>query len=110
MADLAVHARGLARALAGVKSGGGDCGLVHLVPMDFDISNLEDTILIALGILSAAVPLARHIATLTANKTDDETVEKVAKAIHDFAGWLPTLQLNKALTLEQKRTLKENGQ
>lgn len=74
-----------------------------------DISNWEDTILIALGVLSAAVPLARHIATLTANKTDDEVVEKVAKAIHDFMGWLPTLQLNQGLTLDQKRTLKENG-
>lgn len=75
-----------------------------------DISNLEDTILIVLGVLTAAVPLARHVALLTANKTDDEWVEKVAKSIHDFMGWLPTLQLNKALTVDQKRTLKENGQ
>lgn len=63
--------------------------------------------LIALGVASAAVPLLRHLATLTANKSDDEAVEKFAQIVHDALSWIPTLRF--APSLDQKRTLKENG-
>lgn len=67
------------------------------------VNHVFDVIMAVLAIASAAVPLAQKIASMTASKTDDELVEKVATFIHDALAFLPTLRLGP--TLAQKQTM-----
>lgn len=75
-----------------------------LSAMDFE--QIQTYILVGLGIASAVVPLLRHLAGLTASKTDDEHVERIAKLIHDALGYVPTIEVTPALTKDDKDALK----
>lgn len=68
------------------------------------LNHVFDVLVTVLLVASAAMPLAQKIASMTATKTDDEIVEKVATFIHDVLAYLPALRIGN--TLSQKAELK----
>ncbi len=65
------------------------------------LSQIESTVLVVLGALSALVPFARWVAARTESKTDDALVEKVATFIHDSLRYIPTLRIGADLQTQK---------
>ncbi len=58
---------------------------------NLSLDSILQVSMIVLAVASAAVPLARKLASLTASRADDEWVEKVANIIDKALSWIPTV-------------------